>query len=78
MPLGMEEGLNPGDFVLDGDPARPLNFRPMFIIVIVRTLHSCYWFVQVQVLVFYAFYLKKSLIVLSLFQYKYAMHSCTT
>jgi len=21
MPLGMEEGLSPGDFVLDGDPA---------------------------------------------------------
>jgi len=21
MPLGMEEGLGPGDFVLDGDPA---------------------------------------------------------
>jgi len=24
--------------VLDGDPARPLNFRPMFIIVIVISL----------------------------------------
>ena len=35
MPLGMEIGLSPGDFVLDGDPA-PLNFRPMFIIVIVN------------------------------------------
>ena len=23
MPLGMEVGLGPGDFVLDGDPARP-------------------------------------------------------
>jgi len=33
-------GLSPGDFVLDGDPARPLYFRSMFIIVIVscRTL----------------------------------------
>jgi len=30
--------LSPGDFVLDGDPARPLNFRPMFIIVIVMSL----------------------------------------
>ena len=36
MPLGMEVGLSPGDFVLDGDPARPRNkggvapnFRPM-------------------------------------------------
>jgi len=39
----------------------PLNFMPMFIIVIVislehGTMHSRYWFVQVQVLVFYAFY----------------------
>ena len=36
MPLGMEAGLSPGDFVLDGDPApipkkeaEPPNFRPM-------------------------------------------------
>jgi len=62
MPLGMELGLSPGDFVLDAEPA-PLNFWPMFIIVIVIslehcTMHSDYWFVQVQVqvLVFYAFY----------------------
>ena len=41
--------LSPGDFVLDGDPA-PLNFRPVFIIVIVISLLS----VQVQVLVLYA------------------------
>ena len=41
MSLGMEIGLGPGDFVLDGDPAArspspkgaepPPNFRPMFI-----------------------------------------------
>jgi len=39
MPLSMELGLGPGDFVLDGDPAplpkkgaeSPPNFRPMFI-----------------------------------------------
>jgi len=37
MPLDMEVGLGPGDFVLDGDPAplpkkgpEPHNFRPMF------------------------------------------------
>ena len=38
--LGMEVGLSPGDFVLDGDPvapspkggADPQNFRPMFIV----------------------------------------------
>ena len=60
---GMEIGLSPGGFVLDGDPARPLIFRPMFIIVTVISLEHCtgirrYWFVQVQVqlLVFYAFY----------------------
>jgi len=40
MPLGMEVGLSPGDFLLDGDPARspkkdgaPLhNFRPISIV----------------------------------------------
>jgi len=41
MPLGMELGLSPGDFVLDGDPARPQNFWPMFIIVIVISLEYC-------------------------------------
>jgi len=60
----MEVGLSSGDFVLDGDPA-PLNFRPMFIIgpgIVISlehcTIHSRYWVVQVQVqvLVFYAFY----------------------
>jgi len=37
--LGMELGLVPGDFVLDGDPAippkrgaEPPNLRPMFIV----------------------------------------------
>jgi len=36
VPLGMQVGLGPGDFVLDGDPATPSqigggapNFRPM-------------------------------------------------
>jgi len=41
MVLGTEVGLNPGNFVIDGDPARPLNFRPMFIIVIVISLEYC-------------------------------------
>jgi len=41
MPLGTEVGLSPGDFVLDGDRARPLNFRSMFIIVIVISLDHC-------------------------------------
>ena len=34
MPLGMEVGLSPGDFVLDGDPASPEKraqlFHPFF------------------------------------------------
>ena len=39
MSLGMELGLYPGDFVLDGDPVAPPqkggppNFRPMFIVI---------------------------------------------
>jgi len=48
MPLGMELGLSPGDFVLDRDPAplpkgaEPLNFRPTFIVA--KRLHGsrCY------------------------------------
>ena len=56
--LGKQVGLGPGHIVLDGDPARPLNFRPVYFSYcdFVRTLHSCYWFVEVQVLVLYAFY----------------------
>jgi len=39
----MEVGLSPGNFVLDGDPARPLNGPPIFIIglVIVISLEHC-------------------------------------
>ena len=40
MSLVMEVGLIPGYFVLDGDPPT-LNFRPMFIIVIVISLEHC-------------------------------------
>ena len=52
MPLDMEVGLGPGDFVLDMNLDLPLNFWPMFIIVIVISLEHCtgvrrYWFVQV-------------------------------
>ena len=39
MSLGMEVGLGPGEFVLDGDPApspqkgaKPTNSQPMFIV----------------------------------------------
>jgi len=61
----------------------PLNFRPMFIIVILIslehcTMHSRYWFVQVQVrvLVFYAFYFSKKFNrrLLSLFRYTQLHH----
>jgi len=37
----MEVGLSPEDFVLDGDLACPINFWPMFIIVIVISLEHC-------------------------------------
>jgi len=54
MPLGMDVGLSPGEFVLDGDPVpSPKSGRSPQIF---RTWHSRYWFVQVQVLVLYAFY----------------------
>ena len=68
MPLGMEVGLSPGDFVLDGNPAPPQKGggSPQFSARVydtycdfVRTLHSRYWFVQIQVLVLYAFYFWK-------------------
>jgi len=49
MPLGMEVGISPGDFVLDGDPAPPRskkgaetpNFRPMSIVATVAHLSYC-------------------------------------
>ena len=54
MPLGMDIGLSPGDFVLYEDPVPSPKWgvAPQ----IFRTWHSRYWFVQVQVLVRYAFY----------------------
>ena len=49
MPLGVEVGLSPGEFVLDGDPApspkRGLsspNFRPMFIVA--KRLDGSRWY----------------------------------
>jgi len=60
MPLGMEVGLIPGDFVLDGDPAPKFLAHAYYSYCdFVRTLHSHYCFVQaqVQVLVLYVFYL---------------------
>ena len=47
MPLSMEVGLSPGDFVLDGDPAPSEkrggapNFRPMSIVATVAHLSYC-------------------------------------
>jgi len=55
MPLGMEVGLSPGDFVLDGDRAHPPsqkggeargrtpNFRPMFIVPNGFVDHDATW-----------------------------------
>ena len=66
MPLGMEVGLGPGDFVLGTQPPPQKGSgkrNPQFTAHVyysycdfVRTLHSRYWFVQVEVLVLYAFY----------------------
>jgi len=62
VPLGMEVGLSTGDFVLDGNPAPPKFLAHVYYsycdFVEHCTMHSRYWFVQVQVqvLVFYAFY----------------------
>jgi len=51
MPLGMEVGLGPGDYVLDGDLALPhqkgggapkSNFRPMFIVA--KRLSGSRWY----------------------------------
>ena len=65
MPLGMEVGLSPRDVVLGGDAAFPQQGggAPRFSVHVyyrycdfVKTLHSHYWFVQVEVLVLYAFY----------------------
>jgi len=42
MSLGMEVGLVPGDFVLDGDRGdSPPNFRPMFTVATVVHLSYC-------------------------------------
>jgi len=71
----------PRELCVRWGPSPPPNFLPMFTTVIVIslehcTMHSRYWFVQVQVqvqvLVFCA--LKKSLIVLSLFRYAQLHH----
>jgi len=49
MPLGMEEGPGPGDFVFDGDPTpppqkgtQPTNFWPMFIVA--KWLDGSRWY----------------------------------
>jgi len=68
MPLGMETGLSPGEYVFHGDPplhkkgagTHKFSAHVYYSYGFVRTLHSRYWFVQVQVLtstlVLYAFY----------------------
>ena len=49
IPLRIEVGLGPGDFVVDGDPAplpkegeEPPNFRPMFIVA--KRLYGSRWY----------------------------------
>jgi len=38
MPLGMEVGLSPEDFVLDGDPV-PYIFGPCFLVIVISLEH---------------------------------------
>ena len=55
MPLGMEVGLGPSDFVLDGDPAPPPpkrgrslpNFWPMFIVA--KRLDGSRWYLGMEI-----------------------------
>jgi len=70
IPLGMDVGLSPGDFVLDGDPSPPQkgSKAPKFSAHVyysycdfIRTLHSRYWFVHIHVLVLYAFCFQKKI-----------------
>ena len=49
IPLGMELGIGPGDFVLDGEPAplpkkgaEPPNFRSMFIVAKLLGVSRCH------------------------------------
>jgi len=54
MPLGMEVGLRPGYFVLDGDPAPQFSAHIYYSYCdFVRTLHNRYWFAQVQIQVLF-------------------------
>ena len=52
MSLGIELGIGPGDFVLDGDPAA----APQKGGRSPPNLYCRYWYIQVQVLLLYAFY----------------------
>ena len=80
MPLGMKLGLSPGDFVLDGDPTPPPKFSAHVYSSycnFVRTLHKrkALLVCSSSSLVFYAFYVLESLIVLSLSRYAQLHHS---
>jgi len=39
MPLGMEEGLSPGDFVLDGTHPLPSIFGPCLLVIVISLEH---------------------------------------
>jgi len=73
----MEIGLSLGDLVLDGDPARHLNFRPMFIIVIVISLEHCTGESSSSSFRTLCILFLESLIVLSLHRYAQLHHIAT-
>jgi len=55
MVLGMEIGLSPGDLVLHRDPARSLNFRPMFIMVALCNRADHYIFALLFLSIYFLF-----------------------
>ena len=79
MPLGTEVGLSLGDFVLDGDPAPALNFRPMFIIVIVISpqirsapqIRSTILALYKLVCMYVCMYVRQCTVVIGLFKFKF-------
>ena len=80
MPLGMEVGLIPGDFVLDGDPA-PYIFGPCLLVIVI-SLEDCPMHIRYVIGLFkfkfnfsiLCILFLESLIVISMFRYAQLHH----